>query len=54
MTVQEVRMNKNEYDEAEVVEIGEAHSIVLGRKIDWPDLDSSGMEPLDRLYVVED
>ena len=46
-------MKKNEYDEAEVVEIGEAQSVVLGRKILEPALDSSGMEPLDRRYEFE-
>ena len=43
-------MKKNEYDAAEVVEIGEARSVVLGGKIGLPDLDSSGMEPIDRHY----
>ena len=38
-------MKKNEYDAAEVVEIGEAQSVVLGGKILVPDLDSSTMEP---------
>ena len=43
-------MKKNEYDAAEVVEIGEARSVVLGGKTLVPDLDSSGMEPIDRQY----
>jgi hypothetical protein len=43
-------MRKNEYDAAEVVEIGEARSVVLGEKILMPGLDSSGMEPIDRQY----
>ena len=43
-------MKKNEYDAAEVVEIGEARSVVLGAKVIVPDLDSSGMEPIDRQY----
>jgi hypothetical protein len=43
-------MKKNEYDAAEVVELGEARSIVLGGKILMPGLDSSGMEPFDRQY----
>lgn len=46
-------MKKNEYDEAEVVEIGEAQSVVLGWKVVEPDVDSSGMEPLDRRYEEE-
>ena len=43
-------MKKNEYDAAEVVEIGEARLVVLGVKTGLPDLDSSGMEPIDRHY----
>lgn len=43
-------MKKNEYDAAEVVEIGEAKSVVLGGKTIIPDLDSSGMEPFDVRY----
>ena len=43
-------MKKNEYDAAEVVEIGDARSVVLGTKVLVPELDSSGMEPIDRLY----
>jgi hypothetical protein len=43
-------MKNNEYDAAEVVEIGQAQAIVLGEKIYLPDLDSSGMEPLDWHY----
>ena len=45
-------MKRNEYDEAEVVEIGKAQSVVLGHK-GMPDIDSSGMEPLDRRYEEE-
>lgn len=44
-------MKNNEYDAAEVIEIGPAQEIVLGGKIELPDLDSSGMEPMDRHYV---
>ena len=43
-------MKKNEYDAAEVVEIGEARAIVLGWKTAMPEFDSSGMEPIDRQY----
>jgi hypothetical protein len=43
-------MKNNEYDAAEVVEIGEARSVVMGQKILLPDLDSSGMDPVDRHY----
>jgi hypothetical protein len=45
-------MKQNEYNAAEVVEIGEAQSVVLGQKT-WQDLDSSGMDPMDR-YFEED
>jgi len=41
-------MKKNEYDAAEVVEIGEAQSVVLGVKINEPGLDF--MEPWDLRY----
>ena len=44
-------MRNNEYDAAEVVEIGQAQAIVLGEKTGEPDLDSSGMEPLDWRYT---
>ena len=43
-------MKQNQYDAAEVVEIGEAQSVVLGRKTVDLGVDSSGMEPIDRLY----
>lgn len=43
-------MKNNEYDAAEVVEIGSAQATVLGQKILLPDLDSSGMDPIDRHY----
>lgn len=43
-------MKRNEYDAAEVVEIGEAQSVVLGGKTFDLDVDWSGMEPLDRHY----
>ena len=46
-------MKKNDYDEAEVVEIGEAQSVVQGRKTTTPDIESSGMEPIDRHYEEE-
>jgi hypothetical protein len=39
-------MKTNEYDPAEVAEIGKAAALVLGGKIDVPDLDSSGGEPM--------
>jgi hypothetical protein len=39
-------MKKNEYDAAEAVEIGKAAALVLGGKINVPDLDSSGGEPM--------
>ena len=42
---------QNEYNAAEVVEIGPAQAIVLGEKIEDHTLDSSGMEPLDWRYV---
>jgi len=43
-------MKNNEYDAAEVVEIGQAQAIVLGEKINLPDLDSLGVEPMDWRY----
>jgi hypothetical protein len=43
-------MKQNEYNAAEVVEIGEARSVVLGTKTIVPDLDSSGMEPINCRY----
>jgi hypothetical protein len=43
-------MKQNEYDAAEVVEIGKAQAVVLGQKILMQGLDSSGMEPIDRQY----
>lgn len=43
-------MKNNEYDAAEVVEIGPAQEVVLGGKIMLAGLDSSGMEPMDRVY----
>jgi hypothetical protein len=43
-------MKKNEYDAAEVVELGEARCVVRGEKVPVPDLDFSGMEPMDRQY----
>ena len=39
-------MNKNEYDAAEAVEIGKAAALVLGEKVNIPDFDSSGGEPM--------
>jgi hypothetical protein len=45
-----LKMKKNEYDAAEVVEIGEARSVVLGYKTSVPELDCPGMEPFDRQY----
>jgi hypothetical protein len=43
-------MKKNEYDAAEVVEIGLAQAVVLGQKTIDLDLDSTGMDPIDRHY----
>ena len=43
-------MKNNEYDAAEVVELGLAQAIVLGGKTIVAQLDSSGMEPMDRQY----
>jgi hypothetical protein len=42
-------MKNNEYAAAEVVEIGEAQSVVLGDKSTDPDIDF--MEPWDRRFV---
>jgi len=46
-------MKKNEYDAAEVLEIGNANEIILGRKIKLPDLDSTLTEPMDWHYETE-
>ena len=43
-------MKKNEYDAAEVVEIGEAQSVVLGDKVPQVDWDTS-IQQFDFLYV---
>ena len=43
-------MQKNEYNAAEVVDIGEAQSVVLGEKRDQVDWDSS-IQQFDLLYV---
>ena len=43
-------MNRNEYDSAAVVEIGAAVSVILGQKTNDFDLDSAGVEPMDRHY----
>ncbi len=40
-------MKQNEYNAAEVVEIGPAGAIVLGEKISVPDLDFTGGEPME-------
>jgi hypothetical protein len=44
------KMKQNEYDAAEVVEIGPAQELVLGEKISVPDLDSTGGEPTEWQY----
>jgi hypothetical protein len=43
-------MKKNEYESAEVLEIGKAGTIILGEKMDVMELDSAGLEPMDRRY----
>ena len=40
-------MKNNEYDAAEAMDLGKAGALVLGGKIDVPDLDSCGGEPMD-------
>ena len=44
-------MKQNEYNAAEVVEIGNAEDVILGHKTGIPDLDSSPNQPEDRLWV---
>ena len=44
------KMKQNEYNAAEVVELGPAQAIVLGEKIFVPDLDSTGGEPMEWRY----
>jgi hypothetical protein len=43
-------MKNNEYNAAEVVEIGAAQAIVRGEKTIDPDLDSTLMEPIEQHY----
>jgi hypothetical protein len=43
-------MKQNEYDAAEVVELGAAREIVLGEKVNIPDLDSTSGEPMQWRY----
>jgi hypothetical protein len=45
-------MKQNEYNAAEVVEIGPAQAIVLGGKTTDRDFDSLTMEPEDFRYVA--
>jgi hypothetical protein len=45
-------MKRNEYDSAEVLEIGKAEKMILGQKTSEMDLDSSGGEPMDRHYLA--
>ena len=44
-------MKQNEYNAAEAIELGKAEEIILGRKVEEPFLDSTGADPIDRLYV---
>jgi hypothetical protein len=44
-------MKQNEYDAAEAVEIGNAEDIILGEKVSFTFMDSSGGIPRDWLYV---
>ncbi len=46
-------MKQNEYNSAEVVEIGPAQEIVLGVKLDMRDIDSMGVDPMDWHYRDE-
>jgi hypothetical protein len=43
-------MKKNEYDSAEVLELGTAETVILGRKTIFPDEDSTLMDPIDKYY----
>jgi len=45
-------MKNNEYDAAEIVEIGKAGAVVQGRKVPIPDLDKD--EPFDWHYEMGD
>jgi hypothetical protein len=45
------KMKDNLYNAAEVVEVGKAEEVILGGKTDEPALDSSGEEPINRLFV---
>ena len=44
-------MKDNLYNAAEVVEVGKAEEVILGQKVEDPALDSSGGDPIDRLFV---
>ena len=44
-------MKRNEYESAEIVEIGDAETVILGHKVEDMAIDSSGGDPIDRLYV---
>jgi len=46
-------MKSNEYNAAEVLEIGNAEEVILGHKIGFPDLDSCGCDPMDWRYVID-
>lgn len=43
-------MKTNEYEFAEVVEIGQAEAVILGHKMERMELDSAGLEPYDRRW----
>ena len=43
-------MKKNEYESAEVCEIGNAETVILGEKLDTMEMDSAGLEPLNRQW----
>jgi hypothetical protein len=43
-------MKRNEYDSAEVVEIGNAETVILGHKTDQMGMDSTGGDPIDRIW----
>lgn len=46
----ETTMKRNEYESAEVCEIGLAEAVILGRKVETMEIDSAGLEPIDRRY----
>ena len=50
LTTRSKGMKENEYEAAEAVEIGKAEEVILGHKVEFTSIDSSGGLPMDWLY----